>query len=284
MAETLGANDAAEVWKDRKQANKVKGADVKSKGLAKMPAKAKQVHTPMSKKKLNFEEEPEEDEEEVVDWATMLESKVKFLTSKVEYLFKLLYTRLCVGIQIVVDKELFKLWFGQLIDVDMRIRDRLFIIQVLIERFPHFCAKLFKSNSDVVLQVAAEDGWSVAKSVALRKEGKWKDAEYQKVLELKLKEAQEDKKKEKERAAKRPRMPGFRPFGGAFNPQGGFPNPWQMQFPFPNPGQFGQFAPAQSPTQKRTAGPNSSCFNCQALGHFARDCPSKPGGPGPAHK
>ncbi len=36
--------------------------------------------------------------------------------------------------------------------------------------------------------------------------------------------------------------------------------------------------PGQQP--RRYSGPNSTCFGCQGLGHFARDCPLKPAAQG----
>ena len=119
--------------------------------------------------------------------------------------------------------------------------------------------------------MAAEDGWSVAKSVALRKAGKFNDPEYVKVMEQRAKDA----KTEKDKTAKKPKFAGYRQFGG-FQPAPGFMPQW------PGPMGYGAFpnSPAgpgfQPPQQKRTAGPHSQCFNCQNMGHFARDCPSKP--------
>ncbi len=64
----------------------------------------------------------------------------------------------------LVDKDVFIGWVAQLVDADAKLRERLFIVQV-----------------------AVEDGWSVAKGVALRKTAKHKDDDYGKEIEMRRK-------------------------------------------------------------------------------------------------
>ncbi len=64
----------------------------------------------------------------------------------------------------LVDKDRFKIWVANFIEADARLRERLFIVQV-----------------------AVEDGWSVAKGVALRKTAKHKDDDYGKEIEMRRK-------------------------------------------------------------------------------------------------
>ncbi len=63
--------------------------------------------------------------------------------------------------KVIVDKTIFKEWVASFLDADKGYRERMFIIQVAIE-----------------------DGWTMAKGVALRKSGKYKDSEYQKEAEF----------------------------------------------------------------------------------------------------
>ncbi len=100
MVEALGEDEAKELWKERKP--KTPG---KSSKATKKTASASVMETPVKpktprslRKKLDFEE--------VVDLNAILDTKV------------------------VVDKALFRAWLGQLMDVDVRLRDRLFIVQV----------------------------------------------------------------------------------------------------------------------------------------------------------
>ncbi len=58
--------------------------------------------------------------------------------------------------KIVIDKDTFKEWFGKLLSLDETIRDRLLIIQL-----------------------AAENGWKLARAVAQRKSGKNLDEDIQ---------------------------------------------------------------------------------------------------------
>ncbi len=99
MADALGPVETAEVWKAKKP--KAAAGDAKPKAKsdkAKTPAK-----TPKAKKTLEFDED---DEEAEVDLASMLDEKV------------------------VVSREVFKEFFGFLMEVDLRFRERLFIVQV----------------------------------------------------------------------------------------------------------------------------------------------------------
>lgn len=117
----------------------------------------------------------------------------------------------------------------------------------------------------------------MAKAVALRKAGKYKDAEYKKVLE----ERRKDEKEEKEKAKKKARPMGYKPYVHGGLP----PHAWQMSPFAPQPPSVAPpFAPPFGfpSQQKRTAGPNSQCYNCQGMGHFSRDCPAKPSAAGSA--
>ncbi len=61
-----------------------------------------------------------------------------------------------LGDKVVVDREMFKDWFVKLLELDEAMRDRMFIVQL-----------------------AAENGWKLAKAVALRKSGKSLDEDVQ---------------------------------------------------------------------------------------------------------
>jgi len=135
--------------------------------------------------------------------------------------------------------------FDDLTTVDSTMLDRLFIVQV-----------------------AADDGWNMAKEVALYQSGKYANPHYQKAAEKKEKREKEALKiAEASKTIRKPHKAGGY-HGQSF---GGYNQPMRRA------GNHGGYSGPST-------GNAVQCYNCQQFGHIARDCRNKPAAAGAPYK